>query len=105
MQPGEPVRRGERPPPCNIPLPAVVKSYLEVRCFSSESEREFILPIMIKNGVRNFEETDEALIGYVDQTGWDKAGLGRFKEELELDLRPLSLHAPLQYRDLADQNW
>jgi len=60
---------------------------------------------MIGHGIRNFEETDDAIVGYIERTAWRDDDTRRFKAELELDLRRLPHFAAVEYRDLADKNW
>src|SRR5262249_6174629 len=105
MQSGKPRSGGKRPAARHLPLPRGVKSYLEVRVASTEGERELILPVMIMHGFRNFEETDDAIAGTIDQTGWNERRLEEFKTGLERDLTPLGLPTLPAYRELPERNW
>src|SRR5262245_49617862 len=82
-----------------------MKSYLEISISSTEAQRELLIPTMIELGCEGFQETDSALLCYLEQSKWSKTKHDILKAEITKILQTISVNAAIQFREFSDENW
>jgi len=82
-----------------------MKTYLEITIPVGEKQRELLLPSLIEFGCEAFQDTDRALLCYVDRSGWSDQTFESFKDRLTCAVDAISSGAEIQYRDIHEENW
>ena len=82
-----------------------MKTYLEISISANERQRELLLPSLLELGCQAFQETDSALLCYVDKSGWTDRSVRSFTKRLASLLQTISADAIVQYRDIHEENW
>jgi ribosomal protein L11 methyltransferase len=81
------------------------KTYLEISISATEAQREMLLPTMTELGCNGFQETDDALLCYVDRSRWTPEHARELEEALKRILRSITVNASITFREIADTNW
>ncbi|HMD14108.1 MAG TPA: 50S ribosomal protein L11 methyltransferase [Bacteroidota bacterium] len=82
-----------------------MKTYLEISISATEHQRELLLPTMTELGCEGFQETDTALLCYINKERWTEQSYQTFQSELKSLLGIISSNATVQFRELKEENW
>ena len=82
-----------------------MKAYLEISISSNEAQRELLIPTMMELGCEGFQETDTALLCYLEQSRWNEAKHEMLRAQIKRLLQNISVNAAIQFREFSDENW
>ncbi len=82
-----------------------MKTYLEISISATEYQRELLLPTMTELGCEGFQETDTALLCYINKDRWTEQSYQTFQSELKSLVGIISSNASVQFRELKEENW
>lgn len=82
-----------------------MKTYLEISISATEYQRELLLPTMTELGCEGFQETDTALLCYINKDRWTEKSYQTFQSELKSLVGIISSNASVQFRELKEENW
>ncbi len=82
-----------------------MKSYLEISISSDETQREFLIPTMLELGCEGFQETDLALLCYLEKSRWDNTKTEILLRDLRHILQTISVNAAVSFREIPEENW
>lgn len=80
-------------------------SYLEISISSNERQREMLIPTMLELGCIGFQETETALLCYLDKSRWDNSKHEALLRELGNILGNISGNAAITFREFPEENW
>jgi ribosomal protein L11 methyltransferase len=81
------------------------KTYLEISVSAGERQREMLIPTMVELGCEGFQETDNALLCYIDKSRWSDAQAHNLESALRDLLHVISANAAVTIREIPETNW
>ena len=82
-----------------------MKTYLEISITANEEQRQLLIPTMVELGCQGFQETDFALLCYIDKNRFDEERYASLRSDLRSLLQTISVNAALQMREVEERNW
>ena len=82
-----------------------MKSYLEISISSNERQREFLIPTMLELGCEGFQDTDGALLCYLETSRWNSEKHDLLLQDLRKILQTISVNAAVSFREIPKENW
>ena len=82
-----------------------MRTYLEISISADLRHQELLIPTMIELGCQGFQQTDDALLCYVDKNHWSDGKYHILQDDLKNILQTISANAAVRMREIQHENW
>ena len=82
-----------------------MKSFLEITITANEREQELLIPTMTELGCQGFQQTDHALLCYLEKPQWNDAKFESLKKDLRALLNVISVNNAVRFQEIEETNW